>query len=160
MGTFVVDLDVSFAKGLEKKAPTVNIMQKWIYAVLAKAGYKNSTQMCIRIVEEQEMTDLNSKFRKVNKVTNVLSFPYEALPGVKIPFLGDLVICANVVDKEAKQQSKTSEQHWAHLIVHGVLHLLGYDHINEADAVKMEKLEIEILSELGFPNPYGEIYTS
>ena len=160
MNAFVVDLEVSIAEGLEKHVPTASIMQNWIYAVLAKIGYENSAQICVRVVEQQEMIDLNYKFRKVNKATNVLSFPYQALPGVNIPFLGDLVICADVVSQEAKQQSKTFEQHWAHLLVHGVLHLLGYDHIKETDALKMEKLEIEIMSELGFPNPYGEIYTS
>ena len=76
-----------------------------------------------------------------------------------MPLLGDVVICAKVVESEAKHQSKTCEQHWAHMIVHGTLHLLGYDHINDSEAEQMEQLEITILSGLGIPNPYGELNT-
>jgi len=160
MDAIEVDLDFSFANDLDEHAPSASQMQYWVNTALAKAGHNCPAQISIRVVEEQEMVALNNKFRNINKATNVLSFPYEALPGIEVPFLGDLVICADVVEREAKQQSKTSQQHWAHLLVHGVLHLLGYDHIKENDATKMESLEIEIMSKLGFPNPYGELYTS
>jgi probable rRNA maturation factor len=126
---------------------------------LSKIAYNRLAQISIRIVDEQEIQELNNKYRHKNQVTNVLSFPFETLPGVDVPLLGDVVICARVVDDEARQQSKTCEQHWAHMIVHGTLHLLGYDHINEQDAEEMEQLEINILSSLNFPNPYGELNT-
>ena len=107
----------------------------------------------------EEITALNSQYRKKNRATNVLSFPYEPLPGVAIPLLGDVVICAEVVNDEALAQGKTAEQHWAHMIVHGALHLLGYDHVDENDAQHMESMEIQILSQLGIPDPYGELNT-
>jgi len=119
----------------------------------------------IRVVNEEEGIDLNQIYRNKNSATNVLSFPYEVpdyaadIPELQDEYsqqhLGDLVLCEKVVIEEAKAQNKTAEQHWAHLIIHGVLHLQGYDHINDDDAVKMESLEIKILESLGFKNPYN-----
>ncbi|WP_455208210.1 rRNA maturation RNase YbeY [Kaarinaea lacus] len=137
--------------------PDEQNVNSWIKSVLAMVGYEKPAQVSVCVVDRQEITALNSQFRKKNQATNVLSFPYEALPGVDVPLLGDIVICADVVNEESREQGKTAEQHWAHMIVHGVLHLLGHDHIDDADAQLMEALEIKILAQLGYSNPYGEL---
>jgi len=144
--------------------PKLQNLQKWSNAALQKSD--QALSLVIRVVNEEEGLDLNQTYRDKNLATNVLSFPYEVPDyAVDIPelqdeysqqHLGDLVLCEKVVIEEAKAQHKTAEQHWAHLIVHGVLHLQGYDHINDDDAVKMESLEIKILKSLGFENPYDE----
>jgi probable rRNA maturation factor len=103
---------------------------------------------------------LNEYYRHKAGSTNVLSFPFEVPEGVLSHLLGDLVICAAVVEREAREQGKDLEAHWAHMVVHGMLHLQGYDHISETDAAVMEAEEIAILNSLGFPNPYEEIMTS
>jgi len=139
--------------------PDEQQVNSWLRCVLESVGYEKPAQLSVCIVGRQEITALNSQYRKKNKATNVLSFPYEPLPGVDIPLLGDVVICAEVVNDEAREQGKNTEQHWAHMIVHGALHLLGYDHINDKDAQHMEAMEIRILSQLGFSNPYGELNT-
>lgn len=108
----------------------------------------------VRLVDRDESQTLNSHYRNKDNPTNVLSFPFDAPPGIAINHLGDLVICAPVVEQEAKEQGKSLSSHWAHMIVHGVLHLAGFDHIEEDQAKAMEELEIEILKELGFENPY------
>ncbi|MRX27729.1 rRNA maturation RNase YbeY [Kangiella sp. HZ709] len=110
----------------------------------------------VRVVDLAESQELNHKYRGKNKPTNVLSFPFEQPPGVeeKFPILGDLVITQAIVVQEAKEQNKALESHWAHLVIHGSLHLLGYDHINESEAQQMESLEVEILKELSISNPY------
>ena len=97
---------------------------------------------------------LNFKYRQIDKPTNVLSFPAEVIPQIEINFLGDVVICAPVVIEEAKCQEKHVDDHWAHLLIHGLLHLQGYDHINEKDAEEMESLELELLNFLNISNPY------
>ena len=124
------------------------------WAKAAYLGIDNEAEMTVRIVDEDESAELNQTYRQKSGPTNVLSFPFESPPGVELSLLGDLVICAPVVDKEAKQQGKTSQAHWAHMVVHGSLHLQGYDHIEPGDAEQMEALEIDILSRLGFSNPY------
>ena len=111
-------------------------------------------ELSIRIVDEAESADLNHTYRHKSGPTNVLSFPCEVPDGVPLDLLGDLVICAPVVAREAQAQGKASEAHWAHMVIHGVLHLRGYDHIDTAEAERMEALEIDILSRLGYPNPY------
>ena len=152
-------VDIALNQGLKVYVPTSAMIKEWINSVLREISYKKAAQVSVRVVEEQEITELNNKYRHINKTTNVLSFPFEPLSGVDVPLLGDLVICATVVEQEAALQAKTCAQHWAHMVVHGTLHLLGYDHINENDAEEMESLEIKIISNLGFPNPYGEITT-
>ena len=115
-----------------------------------------NAEVTIRIVDKKEMIFLNSTYRKKDKPTNVLSFPSDMpldIP-LDIRVLGDIVICAEVILEEAKAQEKTVEAHWAHMIVHGILHLLGYDHENDKDADIMEAEEIIILKKLGFNNPY------
>lgn len=117
-------------------------------------------QMTLRLVGETEMVQLNRDYRHKAIPTNVLSFPFEAPLGLPASEcgseLGDVVICMSVVQREAAQQGKTEENHWAHMVVHGTLHLLGYDHITDTEAVQMESLEIQVLAGLGFSNPYIE----
>jgi probable rRNA maturation factor len=108
----------------------------------------------IRLVSKKEMTELNGTYRHKKGPTNILSFPFDPPPKILSSFLGDLVICAALVNQEAKQQKKPRLAHWAHLVIHGCLHLIGYDHIRYKDAIKMEKLEIQLLEDLGYENPY------
>ena len=155
-------LDIDLQWAVEERAiPTYEQCREWVLAALQEPRCFESVELTIRIVDEQESQSLNRDYRGKDKPTNVLSFEYEQPPGLvelgeELPYLGDLVICANVVAEEADQQQKTLEAHWAHMIVHGVLHLQGYDHIEEAEALKMEKLEIEHLRALGFRNPYAD----
>ena len=118
----------------------------------------DNLELSIRIVTSDEITELNHSYRHKNNPTNVLSFPFELPPGMPVDelpnILGDIAICAEVVAREADQQHKSITAHWAHMVVHGTLHLLGYDHQNDTDAAQMEALEIHILQQLDFPNPY------
>lgn len=126
------------------------------FATTALTGRKKNAELTIRVVDESEMLQLNSTYRHKNKSTNVLSFPFEMPEGIPldVPILGDIVVCAAVVNHEAVVQHKSAEAHWAHMIVHGTLHLLGYDHEIDVEAEVMENLEIEILRSLNFSNPY------
>jgi len=126
--------------------------QSWAEAALN--GRLDQAELVVRIVDREESRQLNREYRGKDKPTNVLSFPFEAPAVVESDLLGDLVICAPVVTEEALAQDKLPQAHWAHLLVHGVLHLLGFDHINEQEAEVMEGLEVEILESLGFPDPY------
>ena len=135
-----------------KEIPTKGRLAR--YAEAAIAARRSSAGLVVRIVDEAESRTLNRQFRGIDKPTNVLSFPFEAPPRVRSKHIGDLVVCAPVVEREAAEQGKPLEAHWAHMVVHGVLHLLGYDHQTDADAETMEGLEIAILGRLGFPNPY------
>ena len=112
------------------------------------------SEVTIRIVNNDESAELNGQYRGKDRPTNVLSFPFEAPAGITVPLAVDLVICAPVVEKEAKDQHKALEAHWAHMVVHGMLHLQGYDHIEDHDAEVMEALEIRLLEQLGYGNPY------
>ena len=112
------------------------------------------TELCIRVVDEAESAQLNENYRHKPGATNILSFPFNGIHGTAINLLGDLAICAPLVKREAREQHKTAQAHWAHLTVHGVLHLNGYDHEEPAAAEQMEALEIRILDTLGFGNPY------
>jgi probable rRNA maturation factor len=136
--------------------PKKTSLNQWVKSTLNEV--KQQGDLTLRIVDKEESAQLNQTFRHKSGPTNVLSFPYERLPismeDEEDTFLGDIVICAPRVVEEAKAQNKTETAHWAHLIVHGVLHLLGYDHINDKDAMIMENLEIKILKQLGFENPY------
>ena len=113
-------------------------------------------ELTIRLVTPDESQQLNAEYRGKDKPTNVLSFPFEAPPQVPIPLLGDLIVCVDVVEQEAAEQGKTTTAHWAHMIVHGCLHLLGYDHIKDDEAEIMEGLEREIMAQLGFSDPYSD----
>ncbi len=124
---------------------------------------ESNAGVVIRVVDEQESQELNRGFRSKDCPTNVLSFQYENMPmlsehdvqnSADIDYLGDLIMCQPVILREANEQHKTYLQHWAHMLVHGLLHLQGFDHVKEIEADIMEAREIEILRGLGFPNPY------
>lgn len=154
-----VDLQVALEVG-DLYVPDEKKIASWAASALDRADYeKPDALLSVRIVDRTEIQDLNKKYRNIDKTTNVLSFPYDALPDVDLNFIGDIVACAGVINEEAVQQSKPAENHWAHMVVHSVLHLVGYDHMNVEQADEMESLEIDILSNLRIPNPYGEIDT-
>lgn len=132
--------------------PEGQLFQRWVEAALE--GRREEAQLTIRLVGEEEMTQLNQTYRGKQGPTNVLAFPFEAPPGFEIPLLGDIVICASVVANEAKEQNKPLQAHWAHMVIHGCLHLLGHDHIEPQQAEEMEALETEIVSSLGYGDPY------
>ena len=149
-----LELDVQIALDMPG-LPSTTDLHHWVEATLIGANYRQDAELTIRIVNEAESTALNETYRHKQGPTNVLSFPFEAPPGIDSPLLGDIVICAPVVLGEAIHQGKTPSAHWAHLVTHGVLHLLGYDH-DEEQAEVMEALEIRILAGLGYPDPYGD----
>lgn len=146
------DIDIQY---VSKAAdlPNSEMINSWVNAALQSIDEQNP-ELTIRIVDEVEAQELNEKWRQRSYPTNVLSFPFESPPGVNIPLLGDIIICAAVVKREAAEQQKSVESHWAHMIIHGCLHLLGYDHIDDYEANIMENLEIDILHRLGYSNPY------
>lgn len=135
-----------------KGVPSDALLRRWARAALADTG--GSHELTVRIVDAKESAALNKEYRHKQGPTNVLSFPFEAPPGVVTRLLGDLVLCAEVVQREAQEQGKSPQAHWAHMIVHGVLHLRGFDHLAPDEAVEMEALETEILARLGYPDPY------
>lgn len=145
-------LDLQIAHESDIKLPSETQIQTWLDQILPQ--FVDQAELTIRIVDEEESQTLNATYRQKNKPTNVLSFPFEAPIEMETPLLGDLVICAPIVEQEALEQNKTLDAHFVHLLLHGCLHLLGYDHIEEAEAIEMESLEIAILAELGFNNPY------
>lgn len=134
--------------------PSVAQLRDWANAALQ--GKREAAELLVRVVDEAESAALNNTYRGKNTPTNVLSFPLDAPPNIPCIHLGDLVVCAPVVEREAAEQGKRIEAHWAHMVVHGVLHLLGYDHINDAEASFMESDETRILQSLGYPDPYTE----
>lgn len=140
----------------EYDIPSQMQFEQWSAAALE--SQRDQAECTIRIVEEAESADLNQAYRGKLGPTNVLSFPFEQPEGLDelLPLIGDLVICAPVVKREAQQQGKTELAHWAHMVVHGTLHLIGYDHIEEHDAEQMESIEREVMARLGFDNPYEE----
>lgn len=133
---------------------------KWLTATLESEQH-GDTELTIRFVDEKESTELNEQYRDKAGSTNILSFPFEAPPGmddeVELNLLGDLIICSAVVKTQAIEQKKEEIAHWAHMVVHGTLHLLGYDHLTDEEAAIMENKEIKILSQLGYSDPYREI---
>lgn len=147
-----VILDLQIACENSDGLPSEAHFQRWLDAVLPQ--FQAESEVTIRIVDEAESHELNHTYRGKDKPTNVLSFPFEAPPEVELPLLGDLIICRQVVEQEAAEQEKTQEEHWAHMVVHGCLHLLGYDHIEDSEAEEMESLETEIMQGMGFSDPY------
>lgn len=137
--------------------PTDAELQHWVSTALtALVQNSNPQELLIRIVDETESAELNATYRHKAGPTNVLSFPFVAPPPIKSNLLGDLVICAPLVVRGAIEQNKIVTAHWAHLVIHGILHLLGHDHKTEAEAGVMENLERQILATLGYPDPYTE----
>jgi len=148
-------IDVDNASGEE--APEPPSIRRWICAALSEL--KPEAEISVRIVSAAESAELNLHYRGKEGPTNVLSFPADIPDFVASSLLGDIVICAPVVRKEAKEQHKTLEAHWAHMLVHGTLHLLGYDHIEDNEAEAMETLETTILGKLNVPPPYSSPVT-
>jgi probable rRNA maturation factor len=144
-------VDVQYAVSADG-IPGDAAIRQWVAQALP--AEKAAAELTVRIVDEAEMTALNRQYRGKDGPTNVLSFPYEAIPGIDSKLLGDVVICAPVVASESVAQGKQLEEHWAHIVIHGVLHLLGYDHQKEAHAASMESTETELLAGLGYANPY------
>jgi len=147
-----VILDLQLACESEQGLPTEADFQRWLEAGLPQ--FQPESEVTIRVVDKAESHELNHTYRGKDKPTNVLSFPFEAPPGIELPLLGDLIICRQVVEQEAREQEKALEAHWAHMVIHGSLHLLGYDHIEDDEAEEMESLETEIMLALGYPDPY------
>lgn len=154
-----MSLELEVIRDVESaKLPTDDEFQRW--ASLALEGRKAGGELCIRIITPDESQQLNRDYRGKDKPTNVLSFPFEApsfdIPGgLPIDIIGDLAICAEVVEREATEQNKVLAHHWAHMVIHGTLHLLGFDHINDDEAEIMESLERELLAQLQIPDPYA-----
>ncbi|NOY62619.1 MAG: rRNA maturation RNase YbeY [Gammaproteobacteria bacterium] len=131
--------------------PQQNDIDAWVGCAVADEG---DVELTVRIVSEEESAELNVRYRGRSGATNVLSFPFDCPPDVSLSLLGDVVICAPIVRQQAAEQGKSETAHWAHLVIHGVLHLLGYDHLEEAQAEVMEAREIMLLDRLGYANPY------
>lgn len=147
-----IQLDLQFAVENENGLPTEHDFQTWLDKTIIP--FQPQAELTIRIVDEQESHQLNHDYRGKDKSTNVLSFPFEAPPGIELDLLGDLIVCRQVVEREAIEQNKPLMAHWAHMVVHGSLHLLGYDHIDDDEAEEMESLETEIMQSMGFNDPY------
>ncbi|NVJ55315.1 MAG: rRNA maturation RNase YbeY [Vibrionaceae bacterium] len=147
-----IELDLQLAVENENGLPSFEDVQRWLSNTVEK--FQPQAEVTVRIVDEEESHQLNHEYRGKDKPTNVLSFPFEAPPGIEIDLLGDLIICRQVVEREAKEQGKPLMAHWAHMVVHGSLHLLGYDHIEDDEAEEMESLETEIMQSMGFEDPY------
>lgn len=146
-------IDVQVA-GSRSGLPAVAKLRHWARSALA--GRRQDAELAIRIVDAAESRALNRRYRGKDRPTNVLAFPAELPAELALPLLGDLVICREVVEAEAAAQAKPLDAHWAHMVIHGALHLIGYDHKTPAEAEAMEALEAEVLAELGWPDPYRE----
>lgn len=145
-----IDVDVQNATAMEP-LPEDAQFNLWVETALRE---HDVAELTLRLVDRDESRELNSRYRGKDKPTNVLSFPAELPPGLDIPLLGDIVICAPLVGEESEVQHKSLQAHWAHLVIHGVLHLLGHDHQDEQEAAEMEAIEVELLASLGYGNPY------
>jgi probable rRNA maturation factor len=154
--SMTVDVEISVSDSVQDDydLPETALLTRW-----AQAAYLNSIPAVVSILltDADEMQQLNRKYRDKDKPTNVLSFPMQLPVEADVLLLGDIVLCVQVIKQEAEQQSRPELSHWAHMVVHGMLHLQGYDHINSDEAEEMERLEISILDKLGFNNPYIEL---
>lgn len=146
-------LDIQIAS-TSSQLPAATSLQLWVQTALA--AFNTPFELVLRVVDIAEMSELNAQYRHKSGPTNILSFPFEAPEGIDSNHLGDLVVCAPVVEREATEQGKELLDHWAHITIHGVLHLLGYDHIDDSEAEEMENLEITLLHQLQINNPYQE----
>jgi probable rRNA maturation factor len=156
----IVDLQIGYETDKTDNAefaaiPELSSITTWVKTALQVAGFKQaSAELTIRVVNALESQQLNNDYRQKNAPTNVLSFPFEVPDGIPCDLLGDLIVCFSVVEAEALEQNKKLNDHWAHMIIHGTLHLLGFDHIEDEEAEEMENLEISILKQLNISNPY------
>ncbi len=136
---------------ISEKIPSEGQFQTWVDMVL-----KDNNELVIRIVDRSESATLNQRYRHKHGATNILSFPFEVPKMISSSLLGDLVICAPIIEQQAEQQQKPLFHHWAHIVIHGVLHLCGYDHLSDTEAQIMESKEITLLKKLSIRNPYQE----
>ncbi|WP_100641796.1 rRNA maturation RNase YbeY [Alteromonas facilis] len=146
-----VDLQVA----CEQDTPSIEAFEQWVESALS-ANQLDAGEVTVRLVNPEESQQLNFQFRGKDAATNVLSFPFECPPEIEMDYLGDLVICPAVVEQEAIQQEKDLNHHYAHMTIHGVLHLLGFDHIDPEQAEEMESLETRLLAKLGIDDPYQD----
>ena len=149
-------VDLQIASENEQSLPELAQLETWVSAAIIAASdeAREEAELTVRIVDVAESQELNSQYRGKDKPTNVLSFPFQNPPGITLPLLGDLIICKSVVEKETIEQNKQLISHWAHMLIHGTLHLLGYDHIEEEEAETMERIETNLMIELGYNDPY------
>jgi probable rRNA maturation factor len=153
----IVQVDVQTACD-DNTIPEATTVEAWVTRAVEAAGTGNDVEVSVRIVDADEIQALNNDYRDKDKPTNVLSFPagqIEGLPEDAPVLLGDIVVCASVVDSEAAEQGKMVGDHWAHMLVHGTLHLMGFDHGSDSEATEMEALETRILASNDLPDPYG-----
>lgn len=136
-----------------RPAPGRALIARWARAAI-EGLRRSNTALGVRVVNEAESAELNARFRGRSGPTNVLAFPFDVPPGARSDTLGDLVICAPVVNREARAQGKPAAAHWAHMVVHGIMHLRGYDHHTRSKAAAMERREAAVLRRLGYPDPY------
>jgi len=153
--TYHIDIE---SNSQSQQVPSNDKIERWITAAL-ESQQLTEAEVSVYIVDEAESQELNSQYRQKDKPTNVLSFPADLPEEIEIPLLGDLVVCAPVVEREAQEQGKTLDAHWAHMLVHGTLHLLGFDHIEDAEAEEMEALETQLITAMNYPAPYTETAT-
>lgn len=137
--------------------PLQRSLSRWSEAALHAAGHDGDAELSILLADEASGRSFNQQYRNRDQATNVLSFPAELPPGVELPLLGDLILCCPVIAREARQQRKALNAHYAHMVIHGVLHLLGLDHQHEEEAVEMESLERAALARLGIADPYRDL---
>lgn len=149
--TYNIDIQYACTDSIPVSDENIN---KW--AELALKTERKQAELTLRFVDKEEMTQLNHAYRQKNKPTNVLAFPANLPRDIasEYPLIGDVIICPAVLGQESQSLNKPINEHWAHIIIHGVLHLLGHDHIEEQDAVEMQAIEIKLLAKLGFENPY------
>lgn len=148
---FIIDFQNALTQ-TDINLPSIEQIELWAESVLKL--FETEAELTIRVVEAEESQSLNHQYRGKDKPTNVLSFPADTHESLETKLLGDLVICVSVVAAEAKEQNKNFGEHFAHMVIHGCLHLLGYDHIEADEADEMESIEIEVMQALGYKNPY------
>ncbi len=151
--TYQIDIE---SNSQSQHIPALPELECWISAALQSQNLETA-EVSVYIVDEDESQELNAQYRGKDYPTNVLSFPADIAEEVGVPLLGDLVVCAPVVEREAQAQGKTLQAHWAHMLIHGTLHLVGFDHIDDDEAETMETLETQIVTGLGYPAPYQDI---
>ena len=150
-----MNITVDLQNRTSHELPTLEDLERWV--AIAIEDKTKVQSVCLSVVEPDEIQSLNKQFRHKDKPTNVLSFPNQAPIELSDGFMGDMVVCAQILEQEAHQQNKDLVAHWAHMVIHSTLHLQGYDHRTEDDAFIMESKEITLMKELGFGNPYQEV---